>query len=107
MHTPRAHRVSKAPFTKSGLNHCAHSNNGFCRAAIAAYFEHHHLTGRSEDAWLAILTQLGLFVNANAEAMCPFCVAHEGQNEICVEGVRNIDSVNMDAFARQMSELLA
>lgn len=62
---------------------------------------------RLEDVWFAILTQLSLFVNANAEEMRPFSVAHQGQNELLVQAVGFIHSVDMGALARQMSDLLS
>lgn len=46
-------------------------------------------------------------MNANAEAMRPFFVAHEGQKELWVQTAGNINSVDMGALARQMSNLLA
>lgn len=52
----------------------------FFRTAISSYSMHHHLTIRPEDVWFAILSQLGVWSNANAdspeEALGKF-VAHE------------------------------
>lgn len=99
--------VIQSSFQKIASEPMHPSNNGFVRAAVAAYCQHHHLTIRPEDVWFAILTQLSLFVNANAEAMRPFFVAHEGQKELWVQTAGNINSVDMGALARQMSNLLA
>lgn len=46
-------------------------------------------------------------MNANAEAMRPFFVAHEGQKELWVHAVGTIHTVDMGALARQMSDLLS
>jgi hypothetical protein len=62
------------------------SSNGFVRAAVSAYSNHHHLAIRPEDVWFSILTQLGFFVNANAEDLRSFFVSHEGKKELTVEG---------------------
>ena len=108
---PTEHSKSKSiiqsSFQKLGSEPLHPSNNGFVRAAVAAYCQHHHLTIRPENVWFAILTQLSLFVNANAEAMRPFFVAHEGQKELWVYAVGTIHSVDMGALARQMSHLLS
>jgi hypothetical protein len=61
------------------------SKNGFILAAISAYSHHHHLTLRPEDIWFAILTQLSLYVNAHAEELRAFFVAHEGKKELWIE----------------------
>lgn len=99
--------IIQSSFQKLGSERLHPSNNGFVRAAVAAYCQHHHLTIRPEDVWFAILTQLSLFVNANAEAMRPFFVAHEGQEELWVKAAGTIHSVDMGALARQMSSLLS
>ncbi|KAK3692611.1 hypothetical protein B0T22DRAFT_369012 [Podospora appendiculata] len=43
------------------------TKNGFVHTSIEAYNEHHHLVLRPEDVWFAILTQLSVYVNANAD----------------------------------------
>ena len=83
------------------------SNNGFVRAVIAAYCNHHHLTLRPEDIWFAILTQLKLYINAHAEELRSFFVAHEGQKELSVYDVGNIDTADFGAMARQMTKLMS
>lgn len=83
------------------------SNNGFVRAAIAAYCDHHHLTLRPEDIWFAVLTQLSLYVNAHAEELRSFFVAHQGQKELEVKAGGNIHTVDFGALARRMTELMS
>ena len=82
------------------------SANGFVRGAIAAYCNHHHLTLRPEDIWFAILTQLNLYVNAHAEELRSFFVAHEGQKELVIKDVGNIYTADFGAMARRMTELM-
>ena len=45
------------------------NENGFVQSAIAAYSDHHHLRIRPDDVWLAILTQLSAYINADAEEL--------------------------------------
>ena len=65
------------------------SANCFFKTAISSYNMHHHLTIRPEDVWFAILSQLGVWSNANAdsanEALGKF-VAHE--REKCLTLIR-------------------
>ena len=83
------------------------SGNGFVRAAIAAYCYHHHLTLRPEDIWFAILTQLSLHINAHAEELRSFFVAHEGQKELWIEGGGTIHSADFRAMSQKMSKLMS
>ncbi len=83
------------------------SNNGFVGAAIAAYCDHHHLTLRPEDIWFAILTQLSLYINAHAEELRSFFVAHQGQKELWIKAVGTIHTVDFGALARSMTELMS
>ncbi|OCK81550.1 hypothetical protein K432DRAFT_381253 [Lepidopterella palustris CBS 459.81] len=59
-------------------------NNGFVQACISAYSNHHHLVIRPDDVWITILTQLSLYVNANAEALRSHFVSHSGKKELVV-----------------------
>ena len=83
------------------------SANGFVRAVIAAYCDHHHLTIRPEDIWFAILTQLSFFVNAHAEELRSFFVSHAGCKELMVIAGGSINTVNFGTMAERMTKLLA
>ena len=84
------------------------SKNGFVYAAIDAYSSHHHLILRPEDIWFAILTQLSLYINAHAEELRSFFVAHEGQKELwIIYDSGSIHTVDMGDFARRMGYLLS
>lgn len=82
------------------------SDNGFVYAATEAYSQHHHLVIRPDDIWITILTQLSLYVNANAEELRRLFVAHEGKKELVVEAVGNRYTVDFGSLARQMTGLL-
>ncbi|KAK3178538.1 hypothetical protein OEA41_000675 [Lepraria neglecta] len=83
------------------------STNGFVKAAIEAYNQHHHLIIRPEDIWFAILTQFSSYVNGNAEKLRSHFVAHEGQKELEIKtygGSRY--PVDFSWFAEKMGRLL-
>lgn len=75
------------------------SANGFVRGALAAYNDHHHLVLRPEHVWLAILTQLNLYINKNAEELRHLFVAHEGKKELTVKRL----DYDYAAFAETMT----
>jgi hypothetical protein len=74
------------------------------RAAWHAYSNHHHLTLRPEDVWFAILTQLSFHVNANAEELRPYFVAHEGQKEIRIKCARSFNFADIGNMAIYMTK---
>jgi len=69
-------------FEENSNYQVASAENGFIGACIEAYFGHHHLIFRPDDVWLSILTQLSIFVNANASLLRDKFVAHEGSNSL-------------------------
>lgn len=79
------------------------SSNGFVRAVYAAYSNHHHLSIRPEDVWFAILTQLSFHVNAHAEELRSFFVAHQGRKKINVIEMGTINSVDIGQLAVRMT----
>lgn len=83
------------------------SENGFVKAAIAAYSQHHHLTIRPEDVWFAILSQLSMHINKNAEELREFFVAHQGKKQLKIKVAGTIHSVDFGSIARSMSDLIA
>lgn len=95
--------VSEDEFSKS---HIVESNNGFVHAAFTAYSWHHHLVIRPEDVWFAILSQLNVYINANAEALRDHFVSHQGQKELRVKEVGNIHTVDFGMLARRMTALI-
>lgn len=82
---------------------CA-SSNGFVRACHHAYSNHHHLILRPEDIWFAILSQLSFHINAHAEELRSFFVAHEGREELEVFGIGTIKTVDFGPLTVRMTK---
>jgi hypothetical protein len=106
----RCKRVIQSSFADlSNANICP-SSNGLVLAVYAAYSQHHHLSIRPEDVWFSILTQLSFHINAHAEELRSFFVAHEGQKELVVTDVGTIQTVDLGKLAmsltREMGEHL-
>lgn len=81
------------------------SKNGFVHACIEAYNNHHSLVLRPDDVWLAVLTQLSIYVNAHSDSLQDRFVDHGAcrqQLHIEVE-LRGADH---GALAIEMSRLL-
>ncbi|KAI0472106.1 hypothetical protein GGR56DRAFT_106759 [Xylariaceae sp. FL0804] len=80
------------------------SANGFVHAAVRAYNGHHHLRIRPDDVWIAILSQLSIYVNTHAEALRSIFVSHQGQKPLSLEGavLRGFDQ-----FASKITEVLS
>jgi uncharacterized protein DUF4419 len=100
-------RIIQSSFNESNLQDISESNNGFVYACIEAYNNHHHLTLRPEDVWFAILSQLGFYVNGNAEDLRSIFVSHKGQKELVVEGTGTIDSFDHATFPPQIMREMA
>ncbi|KAK3356328.1 hypothetical protein B0T25DRAFT_578652 [Lasiosphaeria hispida] len=83
------------------------SDNGLVDAAIEAWNNHHHLALRPDDVWLAIISQLGFFINLHAEELRAFFVAHEGQKQLEVSQYGDPDTVDYASFASQMAGQIA
>ncbi|BCR84702.1 DUF4419 domain-containing protein [Aspergillus chevalieri] len=84
-------------------NHISSSKHGFVYALYHAYSHHHHLTIRPDDVWVAILNQINFYVNAHAEELRSFFVAHEGQKELTVVEAGTIRTVDLGALAVKMT----
>lgn len=101
----RCQRIVQSSFSPSSLgeDHVSASQNGFVWAAYHAYSSHHHLVLRPEDVWFAILTQMSFFINAHAEELRSFFVAHEGQKDLKVKS----DVADFGYMAQKMTNLIA
>ncbi len=83
------------------------SANGFVRGALLAYNKHHHLKIRPEDVWLAIISQLGFYINCHGEELRGMFVAHQGKKELEVNfGDGDRHSVDFGVFAQKVSHLI-
>lgn len=83
------------------------STNGFVRGAVDAYSNHHHLILRPDDIWLAILTQLSLFINAHSEELRGRLVPHDGKKELIVHCAGTMDNYDWTQFTQKTNDLLA
>eukprot|EP01133_Synstelium_polycarpum_P012347 gene12347-14479_t len=66
-------------------NLMAFGNNSFIRSAYMAYSNHHHLTIRPDDVWIAIVTQFSFYANANGEALRDKFVDFQGKKRLEVQ----------------------
>ncbi len=82
------------------------TKNGLVHACIEAYNEHHNLVLRPEDIWVAILTQLSVYINANADTLRSQFVDHAGQQDLHIE-VELSASLDHGLMAHQMTKLMA
>ncbi|KAF5319356.1 hypothetical protein D9619_008675 [Psilocybe cf. subviscida] len=88
------------------LSHIRPQANGFVDAVVEAYNKHHHLIIRPDDVWLAILSQFNLYVNANAENLRSYFVAHDGKKDLTVTAGGSRYSVDFGALAEQMTRAI-
>ncbi|KAH7348321.1 hypothetical protein BKA65DRAFT_525548 [Rhexocercosporidium sp. MPI-PUGE-AT-0058] len=93
-------------------SHIYPKHNGFVDSAVQAYNQHHHLTIRPDDIWLAILAQLNIYINAHAEELRSMFVDHAGQKELTIWELSDIKGtatfgVDWGKFSFKMSKMLA
>lgn len=81
------------------------AKNGLVFACLEAYNDHHNLVIRPDDVWLAILTQLSAYVNANAEDLRDLFVDHSGQKGLHIEA--ELKGIDHGRMAFLMSGLMA
>lgn len=84
--------------------HMSPSHNGLVYAAYHAYSHHHHLTIRPDDIWFVVLSQLNFYINAHAEDLRDYFVAHEGRKERTVYAVGSIHTVDFGTLARHITK---
>jgi len=83
------------------------STNGLVDAAVTAWNTHHHLVLRPDDIWVAVISQLGFYIDAHAEELRTLFVAHPGKKELTVEQIADPDRADYGRFARQMSDTIS
>ncbi|RAQ51594.1 hypothetical protein AFGD_012398 [Aspergillus flavus] len=98
-------KITHSSFSPSSFdrNFFIASNHGFVRAVYLAYCYHYHLKVRPDDVWVAILVQLGFYINAHAEECRKIFVAHEGKKELIVKQGSRLDP---EALAIRLAELI-
>ncbi|RDX44369.1 hypothetical protein OH76DRAFT_1359619 [Lentinus brumalis] len=92
-------RVLESSLTSEELPNVTPSSNGFVYAVMDAWGGHYHLRIRPDDVWVAILNQLNFYINAHAEELRRYFVAHNGKRELKVA----MTSEGFAGFARKMS----
>ncbi len=104
----RSKAIFQSSFSKDFLtsNNISSSNNGLVYTIFHAWSGHHHLTLRPEDIWFAILSQLSFYINAHAEELRSFFVAHDGQKELETIDFGTIHSVDFGPIAQKMTHLI-
>jgi hypothetical protein len=104
-HYRRCQKIIQTSFDTAQLDssHISASDNGFVWAAYHAYSTHHHLVIRPEDIWFAVLSQLSFYINAHAEELRSFFVAHDGRKELTTLSY----VADFGALALQMTEQIA
>ena len=104
----KSKRIMQSSFTDDQFStSCiSASTNGFVEAVRRAWSDHHHLTVRPEDIWFSILTQLSFYINANAEEVRSFFVAHSGQRKLEIVEPKPLDDIDFGGFALKMTRLM-
>ncbi|KAK1751141.1 hypothetical protein QBC47DRAFT_392315 [Echria macrotheca] len=104
----KAKKLMSSSFSKS-TPEVTPSTNGLVSAVVEAWNKHHHLVLRPDDIWIAIISQLGFFIDAHAEELRSFFVAHKGKRELKVvqDNLPDIDSADFGQFATDMAGEIA
>jgi len=87
-------------------SHVSSSVHGFVWALVHAYSRHLNLTIRPDDVWFSILTEVNFYINANAEDLRSFFVAHEGQKQLTTIDVGTIHTVDFGKIALKFTKLI-
>lgn len=98
---------STSPSNHPNSHGISPSINGLVYSAVEAWNNHHHLVLRPDNVWLAILSQLGFFINAHAEEFRDFFVSHEGKKTLEVVQFTHPDSADYATFAKDMTKEIA
>ncbi|KAN0029220.1 hypothetical protein ACTFIV_011099 [Dictyostelium citrinum] len=77
--------------------------NSFVQSAFLAYSNHHCLTIRPDDIWMAILVQFSLYLNANSEQLRSKIVDFEGKKQLEVHGNGTLMTANYEKLTMAMT----
>lgn len=80
--------------------------NGFVDTAVTAYNQHHNLVIRPDDVWIALTAQFSAYVNAHAEELRKYFVAHDGKKELIAIQMGTLRTADYGALAQQMVDRL-
>ncbi|KAK4223978.1 DUF4419 domain protein [Podospora fimiseda] len=98
----KSNGLSQSSFDNSEIPITA-ALHGLVDAAIEAWNSHHHLVLRPDDFWLAIICQLGFFINEHAEDLRDLFVEHDGKKELQVDQEANFQSADYAEFTKGMA----
>ncbi|KAF1932742.1 uncharacterized protein M421DRAFT_89100 [Didymella exigua CBS 183.55] len=99
-------QIIQSSFSEKDLQdtHTSPSRNGLVYAAYHAYSHHHHLTICPEDVWFSVLSQLNFYINAHAEELRDYFIAHKAQKKLTVYTIGTIHTVDFGLLARYMTK---
>ena len=78
-------------------------DNSFVMSAVKAYSDHHHLTIRPDDVWLAICTQFSNYINGNSEQLRDKFVDFKGKKQLVVSGGGTLLTANYEDLCNRMT----
>lgn len=90
---------------------CSHSSskhvntpfrNSFVGACVLAYNEHYVLQLSPDDVWIAIMSALSRYINANGDWLRPLFVDHEDQMQLTAVGGGTLQTANYDDLITQL-----
>ncbi|KAF8900732.1 hypothetical protein CPB84DRAFT_1778778 [Gymnopilus junonius] len=90
--------------TQSKIGSIQGQHNGFINTIIQAYNNHHHLSIRPDDVWIAILSQFNFYVNAHADDLRSHFVAHQGKEEVVLYGIGTRYTVDFGLLANRLAD---
>ncbi|MCJ1461041.1 hypothetical protein MMC28_011423 [Mycoblastus sanguinarius] len=102
----KCERLIRSSFSDLAETSIQAVDNGFVRAAVQAYNEHHNLIIRPDDVWLAILAQFSIYVNAHPEQMREYFVSHKGKEELEVIAYGNTETYDWSEFPLEISKMI-
>ncbi|KAH9855392.1 hypothetical protein C2E23DRAFT_883330 [Lenzites betulinus] len=102
-YSTKKYTLLQSSVTKEEQPRLEAESNGFVFTVLRAYGSHHHLVIRPDDVWVAILTQFSFYVNAHAEELRAYFVAHEGKQGLTVNAKVKNGEIDFGQFARDMT----
>ncbi|KAK4190374.1 hypothetical protein QBC35DRAFT_377960 [Podospora australis] len=90
--------------TSSVVVHAA--KNGLVYTILEAYNHHHNLLLRPDDVWVAILSQLSVYINGSSSSLRHLFVGHQGRKELFIEVDLHSPSLDHGAVAAKMVKLM-
>ncbi|EAL64398.1 hypothetical protein DDB_G0286039 [Dictyostelium discoideum AX4] len=78
--------------------------NSFILSSLQAYNNHHGLTIKPDDVWIAILVQFSLYLNENSEKLRNKIVDFEGKKQLEVVGGGTLMTANYEQLTNLMTK---